>query len=379
MNEWSNSEIELFKELYPKETTLKLIEIFGRSKGALETKAYKLNIKKEIKADGSRPFTVDEVEFLKSNYGLYSSVELAKIMNRNANSIKVMASKLKLKSSFWWTDEEILFLKENFESKDKKFLCQYLNKEWKAIGKKAREIGLNRTKLNGDYYTKNEPITEEENNFIIENYKIFTSSDIARVLQRSIVFVESHCEKLDLSIYKKRKNPNSFSDEKLLSMLKDKEKELGRPITSHDIIADDKFPAIDIYYDRFETFSNALILAGLDFFNANSYGKRCLSKNGDICYSFSEKIITDFLIDNNIFYEKDLMYKDIIPDFTKKYCFDWLLKDGVIVEFFGLKSEFYNKKMIEKQELCIKNGIELMSLYQKDLYDLNNVFSNYIL
>jgi hypothetical protein len=376
---WTEQETELFKELYPKEPMPNLIKIFGRNKGAIQTKAHKMGIKKELKLDGSRPYTEEEIDFLKKNYDKYSMTEICAMMNRTPGSIKCMASKFGIKGSRWWTEEELKILKENYTTENKEYLCEVLKRNWRTIGKQARMMGLKRSSKNGKEYTANIPVEESELEFIKENCSKMTSIEMARYLGRSVCFVEFHCSKMGIEPYKFRKNPSSYTDEQLFSMLKDLETKLGRTPVSSDISRENGFPAVDIYYDRFGSLTNAFLLAGIDFEITNSYGRKCLSNSGDVCYSFSEKVVTDFLIDHNIKYEKDTMYRILIPDLNKKYRMDWLLKeDNTVVEFFGLKSKEYVEKTKTKYSLCERNNIKIIGIFEKDMRSLESIFCEYI-
>lgn len=61
-NIWKEEETNKFIDLYPTVPTDELVLIFNRSKTSLVAKAYKLGIKKTIRADGLRYI---EKEFIK--------------------------------------------------------------------------------------------------------------------------------------------------------------------------------------------------------------------------------------------------------------------------------------------------------------------------
>jgi hypothetical protein len=94
---------------------------------------------------------------------------------------------------------------------------------------------------------------------------------------------------------------------------------------------------------HFGTYAKACELAGLQ--PNKDFAQIYYSKNGDICLSLQEKVITDLLIDNSIPFEKEVYYKDITDDIRcgMKRC-DWLIHD-VIVEYFGMMEKpWYREK-----------------------------------
>ena len=54
---------------------------------------------------------------------------------------------------------------------------------------------------------------------------------------------------------------------------------------------------------------------------------------------------------------------------------DWFINNKIVVEYFGLNSESYNAKTKNKILLCKENNIPIISLFQKDISNLNNIFN----
>ena len=113
----------------------------------------------------------------------------------------------------------------------------------------------------------------------------------------------------------------------------------------------------------FGTWLQALIDAGIleDDVRRTSRGIQCIAKDGHVCLSIGEKTIDDFLNANEIAHEKESYYPE------GKYRMDFDV-NGVFIEYFGLTGNSdYDKKTKEKQRLCKKYGIELISLFPNDL------------
>jgi hypothetical protein len=116
--------------------------------------------------------------------------------------------------------------------------------------------------------------------------------------------------------------------------------------------------------------------------NSNIFGKvtRHKSKNNDVCFSKSEVIITNFMIDNNVFYKKEEPYSKYFPiEIVGKRTVDWVIGENIFVEYFGLPEKpNYYKRMEQKRKFCRDYGIILIELYRNDLKKLHSIFKEYI-
>ena len=103
-----------------------------------------------------------------------------------------------------------------------------------------------------------------------------------------------------------------------------------------------------------------------------------INKNEERCMSYAEKAISNLLINNDIKYEYQPLYKDVI-DINKKYRFDWKIfynDKEIYVEYFGMFNHYndeisksYREKAFEKIKICKENGIKLISFFPDDLED----------
>jgi hypothetical protein len=140
-------------------------------------------------------------------------------------------------------------------------------------------------------------------------------------------------------------------------------------------------PSDATYRRYFGGYREACELAGLEI-NSDLFGhaKTYRSSRRDLCFSKSELIITEFFIENNIEYKKDVYYKDIIEDDrcgTKRT--DWVLCDGSVIEYWGYpKIDSYIIGVKIKIEICNDNNINLIQLVRKDLTKLRNIFAKYL-
>jgi len=119
------------------------------------------------------------------------------------------------------------------------------------------------------------------------------------------------------------------------------------------------------YIKHFDSIENICELLDIDYdkyYKSTGAGSTCLDKNGGKCRSFTECIITNFYIDNNIEYIKEPKYIDVTIIKRDRRKFDWgLTVNGkkLFVEYAGMyyPNKMYshiNKKYVHK----IDNKIE---------------------
>lgn len=121
-----------------------------------------------------------------------------------------------------------------------------------------------------------------------------------------------------------------------------------------------------------------------------SKNSHLFDRNGEKCDSTSEKIISDWFIENNIFYIKSPLYKNHIENEQSNKKFDWLIRangNEYLVEYFGLwdtqaKNNYlykYTKKAKKKIKLLYKNNLhhKAILIFPNDLKNksLEEIFS----
>ena len=94
-------------------------------------------------------WTENEIVYLKENYYSLSFEEMSNTLNREPSAIKSKACKLKITNNSKWTIEEIEYLKNNYQTKTYKELSKELNGRTKtAIDLKINKLGLHKNKYN---------------------------------------------------------------------------------------------------------------------------------------------------------------------------------------------------------------------------------------
>lgn len=165
------------------------------------------------------------------------------------------------------------------------------------------------------------------------------------------------------------------SEQDLLDDLIWLKEELGRTPHFQDLSNYRNVANTSKYIQTFGGFSEALILAGIEP-NVEVYR----TKKGTKCLSYYELRITEWMEDNNITYQKEVLYRDVIVEDTTLRRFDWVVEvcgNKLYIEMFGIVGrEDYLIKTQNKINDCKKHGINLIALYPDDLKrPLNEVFS----
>lgn len=124
--------------------------------------------------------------------------------------------------------------------------------------------------------------------------------------------------------------------------------------------------ALDIDYDM--------------YYIGGGAGKICCDNKGELCKSIPERDITNFLIENEVAYEKETPYSDILPDeIAGQRRFDWKVIDSNLnvyyIEYFGMYNSRghigrrYVKKARKKIRDIYKNGMynNCIFLFPRDI------------
>lgn len=175
-----------------------------------------------------------------------------------------------------------------------------------------------------------------------------------------------------------------YTPEKLLKIIKNTAKKLKRVPTRRELHG-----GIDKACVRlFGSWNKAVSVAG--FIPNRSHDdrmyKRIISRaiDGHLCDSISELLIDNWFFENKITHEKDVRY----PETNHKA--DWAINskdEKIFVEYFGLANDSprYDRSIKEKQTICKRQNITLVSIYPKDLYpktyldfNLKNRFKDYL-
>ena len=156
---------------------------------------------------------------------------------------------------------------------------------------------------------------------------------------------------------------------------------LGRRPVQSDLKLYKNMPSGNAYLNMFGSFKKALNEAGYE--NQKIFE----TKNGTKCNSTYELKLAQVLESYSISFENEVYYKNVIPNFKRRYRFDFVINMNnkkYYIELFGIEgNELYEKRKQEKIQICAENNIPLIQLYQSDIYsktnkEIYNTLLNYI-
>lgn len=354
-----------------------------------------------VSKDNVDGWYIQDEELLRNHYE-YGSKEYILdnlLIERTWNTVKKKASKLGIKRKACrspFSKEELInklieFYKEN-NRPPKTSDCMmnglpsrkvFMNKfgSWNTA---LKEAGLT---INTDFNVDKEEIIARAFAF----HKINGRSPYSREILKSNTPLYNHWKSYDdflisinLPLNRKKRNPKIKTNDELLYDYKDLYNSLGRIPLANDIDNCEELASFSTYIKRFKNYENIWQLCNIEesinILKKTTYGSICLDKNGDICKSLAEMVITNLFIDNKIPFIKELNYKEIFPDYSgKTLVMDWYLpNENIAIEYFGLYrkkqntgiASSYRDKTKKKIEIFQKYNVPLIDLYQEDLNEI---------
>ncbi|PIH59177.1 homing endonuclease associated repeat-containing protein [Paenibacillus sp. LK1] len=319
----------------------------------------------------NKKWTQNEINILESLYPTEPWETLLFEINRfPKEEIIRMASKLKIKrENYHYSSEELEYIRKYYSSMPtKEFVKKFFpSRTESAIHTKASKMGI----------VSRERWSEEENELLKDKYhntpnRILKSKHFQNRSLTAII-----CQAVNLGLKKSITNVQ-FSNDELITSLKTLAEKLGHTPTADEILADEDIPSPMTFFRYFGSYNNACSEANLTPNPINTFGNCGFhsASDGTVCLSYAELTITEFFIENNISFEKEVPYADFVDDDRcGRKRSDWVLEDGSIIEYFGMpERESYKEKMNQKIDICKDNDIKLIALYRKDLNKLHKIF-----
>lgn len=220
--------------------------------------------------------------------------------------------------------------------------------------------------------------TQEEKDLFVELYPKYTTKYLLEHY-----FPDKKRHNLANMAYKlgikKDYKARRFDNDVLLQQLKDLYNILQRT-PKYDELLQYGLPSFQTYYRYFGNYKNACVQAGIPpIENLFGKSKSCMVADNIVCLSEKEYVITTFLLEHNIIFEKEKRYSEIFPNDTRcgqKRC-DWYI-NGDIVEYFGMpEKESYQERIQLKRQICKDNNTILLEIYEEDINNLDNIFNKY--
>lgn len=169
-------------------------------------------------------------------------------------------------------------------------------------------------------------------------------------------------------------NKNNCPPKSVEILLKELEtlcKKIGRVPMVQDIDNDEQTSSYGAYLYNLGGLTNALLKIGYtrtQLKNKNIH----ITPNGTVCYSRLEYLFSRVLENYNVYFKKEIKYRDHIKDLKKSYRFDFMINLNnkiIFVEIFGITGvQDYYKKTKEKIKLCKDNNLNLIEVYPNLLW-----------
>jgi hypothetical protein len=188
---WTKHEEEMLIKEFPIRTNKELSEIFGRSEKSIIQRANILKLHK----DKQVLWKSEEVEFLAKHYNVdMLPSEIAKSLNRSVSSVKSKAFAIGLADNVEWTQEQIDYLIDNYCYKTNDEIGKKIGRSGQAVSYKAFELSLS---INEDW-------SDNESNIVKTNYLNKTMNELQELLPgKTKGDILAYCHKLGLTRTKK--------------------------------------------------------------------------------------------------------------------------------------------------------------------------------
>ncbi len=140
-----------------------------------------------------RNYTQEELEYIKENYNNMTAQELAVKLNKSIGSINNVTRKMGLikQSHKPWSFDEVEYLKSNYIEKTSEEIGKYLNRSVNSVNAERDKLGL----------VRNEQWSDKDICYLVDNFESMTHAEIGQILNRTEQAVRAKC--FDLNLFKK--------------------------------------------------------------------------------------------------------------------------------------------------------------------------------
>ncbi len=318
------------------------------------------DLKKEIHRFIKENYKIPTRDDMRINNGYISSYQYEKFYNtRKWNKILEYLGITDLNNKIW-NQDEILFLRNNWENFSDETIAKKLNRTVNSISYKRNELELYRQNQKQEWQ-------DWEIQYLIYNFYNASQEEIENTLNhRKWETIRAYATKIlklkrKNHLYKYKLNNGMRICKKCNNILKEN---------------NDNF-----YTDRNRTYRSYCKKCWSEIYYEKTYGenykqtyyelyKNLYDLNNEKCDSVPEKIITNWFIKNNIKYIKQPYYKDYVEDKTNRR-FDWIViknNSKYYIEYFGLWDISSKNQYLKTYTYKAKKKIKLLYKYNS----LNN-------
>lgn len=223
---WSLEDVEILKENYGKIKYKDMVSLFSQRRSTKETRRKAIS----LGLTSSREWTSEEIAILIENYSKEPMDELIKLLpNRTISSILGQARRQDLKSFFYlkhtYSQDEDIFLKENYLTKSNEELGKHLGRSPNGIAQHLYSLNLRRPMEINNYeniynYIRQRIVpwrnkVRESNNYTCELTGVRSNIVVHHIRGFNLLLEEAICD-LNFPIYS---NIASYTQEQLDNLL----------------------------------------------------------------------------------------------------------------------------------------------------------------
>ena len=204
---WTEEELLFLQKNCKNKTIRELANELGRTYDSVrgKLKAENLNVKVDKRnSNQGQAWTEEELKFLREHHAEYTIAQMSEILGRKTKSVHHRLYKEKLsfvasdRKGFIhgteWTNEEIQYLYDHKDETPRK-IGKDLNRTERSVYAKMMRLGIASPSTNAKKWT------QEEEDFLYDNYAERGGSYVAKKLGRSVLSVQKKAETLGVSAY----------------------------------------------------------------------------------------------------------------------------------------------------------------------------------
>lgn len=185
--QWTKREDEMLIKEFPVKTNKELAVMFDRSEKSIIQHAHKLKLYKNKQV----LWESNEIDFLIKHYNVdMTPSEIAKSLDRSVSSVKSKAFAIGLADNVEWTQEQIDYLIDNYCYRTNDEIGKKIGRSGQAVSYKAFELSL----------SINENWSDDEINVLKTNYLNKTMNELQQLLPgKNKGDILTYCHKLGLT------------------------------------------------------------------------------------------------------------------------------------------------------------------------------------
>lgn len=135
-------------------------------------------------------WTQDEIDYFLDNYETKTYKQMAVVLKKNIPKICRLAKFFGISKGVNWTDDEVEFIRENYKSMSFKDIATELHRPYRVILQKANQLGISRRRN----------WSQQEEDYLINNFQSLTDAELGKILDRDSIVIYN--KRVQLGLYR---------------------------------------------------------------------------------------------------------------------------------------------------------------------------------